>query len=90
MGPYLFLCYSFRLVLKRFLRLLVALIGHTYTTPPITPPSWLYLVETVCQCVQLAGSPDYYDLPLLEASLECLLHLSSWYVHVCISSRPPL
>ncbi|XP_064398202.1 rotatin-like isoform X3 [Halichondria panicea] len=66
-----------RLVLKRFLRLLVALIGHTHTTPPITPPSWLYLVETVCQCVQLAGSPDYYDLPLLEASLECLLHLSS-------------
>lgn len=36
----------------------------------------LALIEALCQCLDVAGSPSYYDLPILESSLECLLHLT--------------
>ena len=34
------------------------------------------LIRTLDQCLDVAGSPNYYDIPLLELSLECLLHLT--------------
>ena len=37
----------------------------------------LALIEALCQCLDVAGSPNYYDLPILESSLECLLHLTA-------------
>lgn len=40
----------------------------------------LALIEALCQCLDVAGSPNYYDLPILESSLECLLHLTARYV----------
>lgn len=39
----------------------------------------LALIETLCQCLDVAGSPNYYDLPVLENSLQCLLHLTARY-----------
>jgi len=58
------------------------------------PPSGLFkgsfciqLMDTLCCRLDMAGSPSYYDLPFLETSLHCLLHLtalplSSTSVHV--------
>ena len=40
----------------------------------------LALLETLCQCLDVAGSPNYYDLPVLENSLQCLLHLTARYI----------
>ena len=40
----------------------------------------LPLLETLCQCLDVAGSPNYYDLPVLENSLQCLLHLTARYI----------
>ena len=34
------------------------------------------LVKMFCRSLDVAGSPKYYDLPLLELSLHCVLHLS--------------
>ncbi len=65
----------YRTVLKCFLDLL-GVISHT----PVTPTTWLALAESLCQCVQVASSKDHYNLSLLEAALECLLHLSAEYV----------
>lgn len=67
---------SFRTVLKSFLDLLGTVVSHTQATPT----TWITLVEYLCQCVQVASSTDHYNLSLLEAALECLLHLSSQYV----------
>ncbi len=35
------------------------------------------LTTTLCRCLDVAGCPDYYDLPLLETSLDCLQHLTA-------------
>lgn len=35
------------------------------------------LMDTLCCQLNTAGSPSYYDLPFLEISLCCLLHLTS-------------
>ena len=47
----------------------------------------LALLHVLCQCLDAASAP--YNLPLLEASLECLLHLSARYVtsHLVGSGR---
>lgn len=42
------------------------------------------LTQSVCQCLDVAGCPDYYDLPLLEKSLDCLLHLSARFVLIVL------
>jgi hypothetical protein len=34
------------------------------------------LMVTLSQCLDITGSPTYYDIPLLELSLECVLHLT--------------
>lgn len=33
-------------------------------------------IMALTQCLDIAGSPSYYDIPLLELSLECLLQLT--------------
>ena len=40
------------------------------------------LLMTLVQCLDVAGSPGYYDIPLLEISLQCLLHLTDRFVCV--------
>ena len=35
------------------------------------------LMDTLCCQLNMAGSPSYYDLPFLEISLSCLLHVTS-------------
>lgn len=37
----------------------------------------IQLMDTLCCQLNMAGSPSYYDLPFLEISLHCLLHLTS-------------
>ena len=37
----------------------------------------IQLMDTLCCRLNMAGSPSYYDLPFLEISLHCLLHLTS-------------
>ena len=49
-----------------------------------------YLCEALCQCIEVAGSPDHYDLALMEATLRAVLNISSRYtqlarsVYVCM------
>ena len=54
----------------------------------------LPLLETLCQCLDVAGSPNYYDLPVLENSLQCLLHLTARYIShdqcLCLQSTVAL
>ena len=40
-------------------------------------PFCVQLMDTLCCRLNMAGSPSYYDLPFLEISLNCLLHLTS-------------
>ena len=40
-------------------------------------PFCVQLMDTLCCRLNMAGSPSYYDLPFLEISLRCLLHLTS-------------
>lgn len=40
-------------------------------------PFCVQLIDTLCCRLNMAGSPSYYDLPFLEISLCCLLHLTS-------------
>ena len=40
-------------------------------------PFCVQLMDTLCCRLNMAGSPSYYDLPFLEISLGCLLHLTS-------------
>lgn len=40
-------------------------------------PFCVQLMDTLCCQLNMAGSPSYYDLPFLEISLCCLLHLTS-------------
>ena len=40
-------------------------------------PFCVQLLDTLCCRLNMAGSPSYYDLPFLEISLCCLLHLTS-------------
>ena len=40
-------------------------------------PFCVQLMDTLCCRLNMAGSPSYYDLPFLEISLCCLLHLTS-------------
>ena len=37
----------------------------------------IQLMDTLCCRLDMAGSPSYYDLPFLETSLHCLLHLTA-------------
>jgi len=37
----------------------------------------IQLMDTLCCRLDMAGSPSYYDLPFLEISLHCLLHLTA-------------
>ena len=74
-----------RLLLKALLQFIGTLIWRNYTDNPtaaVTMSSLKVdmlssLTQSVCQCLDVAGCPDYYDLPLLEKSLDCLLHLSA-------------
>jgi len=43
------------------------------------------LMDTLCCQLNMAGSPSYYDLPFLEISLHCLLHLTSLPLNVASS-----
>lgn len=35
------------------------------------------LCGALCQCLDVAGSPDYFDLSLLEEALKCIVNLTS-------------
>ena len=40
------------------------------------------LCGALCRCMEVAGSPDYYDLALLELVLKCVVNISSrWVVY---------
>ena len=60
-------------LLKFFVTLMERLAGGQASFDPLA------LIETLCQCLDVAGSPNYYDLPVLENSLQCLLHLTARY-----------
>ncbi len=42
------------------------------------------LIMTLSQCLDITGSPSYYDIPLLELSLDCLLLLTDRYGCVAV------
>ena len=35
------------------------------------------LCGALCRCLDVAGSPDYYDLSVLEEALKCVVNLTS-------------
>ena len=37
------------------------------------------LCEALCQCVQVAGSPDHHDLARMETALKSILNITSRY-----------
>ncbi|KAL5467654.1 hypothetical protein EMCRGX_G031915 [Ephydatia muelleri] len=58
---------------KSLLKLYGNLLERSDTIPVSYIPG---LVKMFCRSLDVAGSPKYYDLPLLELSLHCVLHLS--------------
>ena len=68
---------SYRTLQKTLLQFYASLMGKIVRTDDVTGYNPLKLVQTLCQCLDVAGSPNYYDLPLLESSLECLRHLTA-------------
>lgn len=78
-------------LLKFFVTLMERLAGGQAPMASFDP---LALIETLCQCLDVAGSPNYYDLPVLENSLQCLLHLTARYTSLdqclCLQYTMPL
>ena len=37
------------------------------------------LCESLCECVQVAGTPDHHDLAVMEITLKSILNITSRY-----------
>ena len=44
----------------------------------------VYFCETLCHCLNVTGSPDFYDLAVLEEALKSIVNLTSRYVQVVL------
>ena len=61
---------------KEILKFFVTLLSRLTYEPCVVNFDLTPLILTLSQCLDITGSPSYYDIPLLELSLECLLKLT--------------
>lgn len=40
------------------------------------------LCEALCQCVEVAGSPDHHDLAIMETALSSIVNITSRYIRM--------
>lgn len=72
-----------RVAIQFYATLTDVVFGFGLVGPPeLKSVQFSSLCEALHQCLDVAGSPDYTDLALLEDALECLLNLSSRYMYV--------
>ncbi len=73
----------FRLLLKSLLKLYAELL---HRLPVIVQSDnkmkWNFvpLVKVLCRSLDIAGSPNFKDIPILELTLECLVNVTDRYV----------
>ena len=58
---------------------------HSISTKPIKKLTKIGdIIKTIYQNLSITGSESYYDLPLMEFMLDCLMHLlacKQWSLH---------
>lgn len=74
------------MLLKAVIKFYTTLMDVIFSFGTVGPPEVKkFRLSSLCcalrQCLDVAGSPDYHDLSLLEEALKCIVNLTSRYIY---------